>query len=360
MTRTSPLDAEHRSLDAKMVEFGGWEMPLSYAGRGIIAEHMAVRERVGLFDVSHLGKVKVGGDGAQKFLDRILPGRIPAAWRASYNLVLNDGGGIVDDIFVYRRPEFFVLVPNAANTEAVLEILDTEAGESVAVEDSQLIWGILALQGPGAKDLAEKLAPHLLDIRLHTFADTRLDGIDFQAARTGYTGEYGFEFFVEWDAAPLLWNLLLEAGEPFGISPAGLGARDTLRLEMGYPLHGHEIDEEVNPFEASLGWVIDPGKAHFKGREALEKARKAGLSRKLVGLIAKGREIPRAGYLVLHEGKAVGKVTSGNFSPVLRQGIAMAYVPPDLAAPGTMLFVDVRGREAEFEVVKPPFVKSRD
>lgn len=358
MALRSALYEEHRRLGAKLTEFGGWDMPLTF--RGVIAEHLAVRERVGLFDVSHLGKVIVEGEGAVETLDTLLPGKVASLdeWTAGYNLVLNEDAGIVDDIFVYRRPEGFVVVPNAANSEAVLEVLRSGRRGGAEVIDARERWAILALSGPKARELVAGILPQASGLGLHSCADLDLNGVPVQVARTGYTGEFTLEFFVPSQRAPAIWRLLLEAGEPQGILPAGLGARDTLRLEMGYPLHGHEISPETNPLEAALGWLIQWDKPAFRGKERLEQIRTAGTARRLVGLVAHGREIPRAGYPIVHEGRQVGDVTSGNFSPVLGKGIALGYVPPGLAAAGTMLSVDVRGRALPMEVTKPPFVGS--
>lgn len=385
MTLRSPLHDEHLRAGAKLTEFAGWEMPLKYAG--VIAEHWAVRTRVGLFDVSHLGKLVVDGPGALEVLDGLLPGRVAGLeeWTAGYNLVLSEEGGIVDDIFVYRRPEMAIVVPNAANTTAVADRIRAAAGPQGAsgpdssvtggaasggpdtsresratalrVNDARDRWAILALQGPQARDLAGHLLPEANDLRLHAFADMELEGVRCQVARTGYTGEYGFELFADPVDAPLIWRRLLAEGERYGVLPAGLGARDTLRLEMGYPLHGHDITLETNPLEASLGWVVDWDKPAYSGRERLEAVRLEGVRRRLVGLVAVGREIPREGYRITHQGRVVGQVTSGNFSPVLGRGIAMAYVLPEHAQPGSLLTVEVRGRDLSVEVVRPPLIR---
>lgn len=361
--RHSPVHDEHVRAGARLVEFGGWLMPLQY--RGVIAEHWAVRQAMGLFDVSHLGKLVVRGEGAVALLDSLLPGSVAglAEWTAGYNLVLTPEGGIVDDIFVYRRPDSLVVVPNAANTEAVLGILWAEAarvggsGGGVEVEDARGRWAIFAVQGPRARDLESWLPAEAASLPLHTFADLEVAGVPCQVARTGYTGERGFELFVGWDDAAVVWRALLDAGAPHGLVPAGLGARDTLRLEMGYPLHGQDISLLTNPLEARLGWVVDWDKPSFTGRDRLVELRDAGPPRRLVGLVARGRGIPRHGHPILAYGEQVGEVTSGNISPVLGVGIAMGYVPTALAEPGGVLAVDVRGRLLEVEVAKPPFVR---
>ncbi|MGH2767460.1 MAG: glycine cleavage system aminomethyltransferase GcvT [Actinomycetota bacterium] len=356
----SPLYEEHRRLGARMIDFAGWEMPLAYPSRGgVVAEHRAARERLGIFDVSHLGKIVVEGPGAAAILEGLLPGPVSllAPWSAGYNLLLNERAGIVDDLFVYHRPDYLVVVPNAANTPAVLGAIRQSAGGEARVTDAGERWAILAVQGPRSRELAEALMPAANRLPLHAFADLELVGTPIQVARTGYTGEYGFELFAPWNGAETIWRRLLEMGEPLGGMPAGLGARDTLRLEMGYPLHGHEISPETNPLEAGLAWVIDWEKPRFRGKARLERIKEAGVSRRLTGLVAEEPGIPRRGHAILSRGTVVGEVTSGNFSPVLGRGIALGYVPPDLASPGTMLAVDVRGRALAVRVTKPPFIR---
>lgn len=327
-------------------------MPIQY--KGVVSEHLAVRGHAGVFDVSHLGKLVVEGTEALASLDSLFPGKVAALteWQAGYNLALNESGGIEDDIFIYRRPEYVLIVPNAANVGAVRGLIE-EHDPELRIEDAAERWAILALQGPEVRGLADRLNPRLNELRLHRFGDFDVSGVTLQAARTGYTGEYGFELFVEAEKAPEVWNLLTDEG----VTPAGLGARDTLRLEMGYPLHGNDIGPETNPVEASMEWVVDWNKA-FKTKPLLEEVRGSGPQRKLVGLAARGREIPRHGHAVERDGAKVGEVTSGNFSPVLKTGIALAYVSPDASQAGTMLSVDVRGRRLEVEVVQPPFIKA--
>ena len=362
MTRDSPLKAEHLSAGAKLVDFAGWNMPLVYP-TGTVAEHTNVREAVGLFDVTHLGKVTVDGSDAEAVLDRLLPGKVAKLrpWRAGYNLVLTPQGGVVDDIFVYKREEGFLVVPNASNTDAVIEFLRSgvRPGENVSVEDARGRWGILALTGPKSREVLFPLLPEAEELKMHDFRPMSLKGMEVIVARTGYTGEVTYEFLPEWDRSPDVWNLLLEAGESLGIKPAGLGARDTLRLEMGYPLHGHELSVDINPVEAGLGWVIDWEK-DFTGKPALQELRASGPARKLVGLLAaQGRgKVPRQGHQVFFEDRPVGEVTSGNFSPTLGAGIALAFVPPEQSEPGTRLEIDIRGKRLPVQVVKPPFKAS--
>jgi len=354
-----PLHDAHAAAGGRMVDFAGWDMPLQFSG--VVAEHTAVRERVGLFDVSHLGKVLVTGPDAGALVDHVVTGAVAGleAGRARYGLCLTPEGGIVDDLFVYRRVSDFLVVPNAANTKAVQASLaaSREAGGFEAeIAEAALRWAILALQGPDARAMAEELLPGATELKLHRFREIELDGAVLQVARTGYTGEYGFELFVPWDDAPRIWDLLLKAGAPRGILPIGLGARDTLRLEMGYPLHGHEISVNHNPVEAGLSWAVAWDKPAFTGREAILAVREAGPSRRLVGLRASGPGIPRAGQRVLSGSEEVGELTSGNFSPTLKTGIALGYVTAAAAEPGTMLHIDVRGKQVPATVVVPPFV----
>lgn len=358
MTLRSPLHEAHVARGARLVDFAGWDMPLQFSG--VVAEHTAVRERVGLFDVSHLGKLLVEGPGADGVLDRVVTSNVAGIqeWRARYGLVLTEAGGVIDDLFVYRRPEAYLVVPNASNTAAVLAAISgaCDPAGAVRITDARRRWAILALQGPAARSMAEDLVPGAVDLPLHAFADFSLDGARVQVARTGYTGEYGFELFVPAEDAPRIWDLLLEAGAPDGILPVGLGARDTLRLEMGYPLHGHEISLDINPVEAGMSWAIDWSKPSFTGKAALEAIRAAGPARRLVGLVAEGPGIPRAGQAILQGAERVGEVTSGNFSPTRGRGIALGYVTGAAGGPGTMLDVDVRGKRVPVSVMRPPFV----
>lgn len=333
-------------------------MPLQYSS--VLAEHRAVRGSAGLFDVSHLGKISIKGPDASRALDEALPGKVATLGegQAGYNLVLNEDGGIIDDIFVYKLADEMLVVPNASNTKAVLGFLQDNLRGDLTILDARERFAIIALSGPKVRELIEPLVPALLDLKLHRFVQTSFDDLPALVARTGYTGEFTYEFFVSWQDSVPVWRRLLELGSSVGGIAAGLGARDTLRLEMGYPLHGHEIDEQTDPLEAGIDWVIDWDK-EFIGRPALDSVRAKGRERALVGLVAKGREIPRAGYSLFREGAKVGELVSGNISPVLGKGIAMGYVPPDLSEPGTMLTVDVRGKTLEVEVTKPPFIRKR-
>lgn len=355
----SPLHDRHVELGAKLAEFGGWEMPLEYAGGGVLAEHKAVRDGVGLFDVSHLGKALVRGTGAAAFvntcftndLERIQPGQ------AQYTLCCDEDGGTVDDLIAYLRNDFEVfLIPNAANTAAVVERLKAAAPEGVEVTDQHRDYAILAIQGPSSDEVLQALDLPV-DHQYMSFADATIAGHDITVCRTGYTGERGYELVVPSASAVEVWDAVVAAGEPYGIRACGLGARDTLRTEMGYPLHGHELSLEISPVMARAGWAVGWKKPTFWGKEALETQRAEKTVRTLRGLAAQGRGIPRPGMTVLDEaGSAIGEVTSGTFSPTLRQGIALALIEPSIED-GATVIVDVRGRSEAFTVTKPPFIQ---
>jgi aminomethyltransferase len=331
-------------------------MPLSYSGT--IEEHRAVRERVALFDVSHLGKLWVEGREYEAGLDGFLPGRIRTlkTWRAGYNLLLNEEGGIVDDLFLYRYPHGFLIVPNAANTDSVMETLREKLGTGAIVADARPEWAILALSGPKTRDVLPEELAECAGLRLHEFRETVVGRAKVMVARTGYTGELTYEFFVPSEHATSLWRYLLDAGDPYGIMPAGLGARDTLRLEMGYPLHGNDISPATTPLESGLEWVVD-WKKDFPAKPALERAKASGPEKRLIGLMGRRGHIPRKGYAVWQEDAEIGRVTSGNFSPTLGTGIALAYLATEEAFPGNEVWVDIRGKKLNAEVVKPPFIR---
>lgn len=352
----SPLHDRHVALGARFAEFGGWEMPLQYSG--VVEEHTAVRQRVGLFDVSHLGKATVTGPGAREFVDSCLTNALdkigPGA--AQYTLCCDDAtGGVIDDLILYLRgdDELF-LVPNAANNAEVVRRLAAAAPDGVAVRDAHREYAILAVQGPASDDTLAALGLPT-GHEFMSFVDTALDGVPLAVFRTGYTGERGYELVVPWADAPGVWDAVRAAGEPHDLAPCGLGARDTLRTEMGYPLHGQDVSLEITPVQARLGFAVGWNKPAFWGREALLAERGAGPARRLRGLAATGRGIPRPGMTVLVDGVAAGRVTSGTFSPTLRKGIGLALLPPQVED-GATVEVDVRGRAEPFEVVKPPFI----
>ena len=366
--KRSPLDAVHRRLGAKMGPFAGWEMPIEYAGT--LSEHRAVREAVGVFDLTHLGKVEVGGPGARAALQHALSGdldRLASPGAAQYTLCLTDEGTIVDDLIVYRTDEGYLLVPNAANWPKVAEAVRASAralsgsAEATGVEVvPRPDVAVLAVQGPRAPELVGGLFPaEVAGTEYMHAAPVTYAGEPARLARSGYTGERGYELLVPGDLAAKLWDELFERGEPLGVVPAGLGARDTLRLEMGYPLHGNDISTQTDPFEARLGWAVAMGKPDFRGHDALVERKAAGPApRLLVGLVSTDRLIPRHGMAVLAGEQPVGEVTSGTFSPTLRHGIALAYVERGHSEPGTELAVDVRGKRGAVRVTRPPFVGS--
>lgn len=342
-----------------MADFGGWEMPIEYPGGGVVREHTAVRERVAVFDVSHLGKAVVRGAGALAYLDTALTndlGRIGPG-QAQYTMCCDPSGGVVDDLIVYRRSDDeALLVPNAANTAEVVRRLQEQAPDGVEVTGEHESYGVIAVQGRNSDEVLQALGlPTGHDYM--SFVDATWQGAPVVVCRSGYTGERGYELMPAWDATPALWDALLEAAAPFDGLPAGLGARDTLRTEMGYPLHGHELSLQISPVQARAGWAVGWKKPEFWGREALVVEREAKTSRLLRGLLALDRGVPRA-ECVVRDGQGeqeVGITTSGTFSPTLRQGIALALLDRSVADEDEVV-VDVRGRGLRCRVVKPPFV----
>ena len=361
----SPLHDRHVALGAKLADFGGWEMPIEYPGGGVLKEHTAVREAVGVFDVSHLGKGVVRGAGAVDFVNdrltndlrRIGPGQ------AQYTLCCDDAsGGVVDDLLAYVRSEDEVfLVPNAANSSQVVGRLkadaDADPAAGIEVEDLHRSLAVLAVQGPRSPELVAALGlPTDGDYMSFGAADWR--GRPVVVCRTGYTGERGYELLPRWDDAGDVWDALLEAGADLGVRPCGLGARDTLRTEMGYPLHGQDLSLEITPVQARTTWAVGWKKERFWGRAALLRERETGPARTLRGLESLDRGIPRPHMAVAKDGRQVGEVTSGTFSPTRRVGIGLALLDASLE-PGDEVTVDVRGRTSTMRVVTPPFVPSR-
>jgi aminomethyltransferase len=353
----------HRANGGRLIDFAGWEMPVQYSS--ILDEHRAVRERVGLFDLSHMGEIWVSGAGAGTGLAAALvsdPTRL-AVGRAHYSMICAADGGIIDDLIVYRvADERFMVVPNASNREAVAAALEERLERhDAAMDDASLRTSLVAVQGPRAAELLAPLTDvDLASLRYYAIVEGHAAGQPAHVARTGYTGEDGFELFVDWDAALPIWERLLADGERYGIMACGLGARDTLRLEAGMPLYGNELDRDTNPFEAGLGRVVKFDKAgDFVGRSALEQVAERGPAKKLVGLTVRGRGIARHGYPLQMPGDddEVGVVTSGAPSPTLGVPIAMGYLPPADTAVGTMVDVAIRGSRVEAEVVPLPFYK---
>jgi len=355
----TPLLARHEALKAKIVEFGGWLMPLQYAG--ILEEHRAVRGRAGLFDLSHMGELFVEGAEAGDALARALVTDPPslAVGRAHYSMICLPDGGVIDDLIVYRLgEERFLVVANAANATVVSDELAARlAGARAILDDRSLAMALCAVQGPRSVDIVSPLtAIDVAGLRYYGIAEGDVAGLRALVARTGYTGEDGFEIFVDVRDADALWDALTRGGEPHGMVPVGLGARDTLRLEAGMPLYGNELDRTTTPYDAGLGRVVKLGKAQeFVGRAALEKVSRDGPAKRLVGLILRGRGIARHGYPVHADGRRTGVVTSGTMSPTLGVPIAMAYVAPGDAEPGTMLEVEIRDARIPAEVVPLPF-----
>jgi aminomethyltransferase len=363
VSRYSPLHGFHISAGAKLADFGGWEMPIEYpasAGGGVLNEHRAVRESVGLFDVSHLGKALVTGPGAVDFLNSILTNDLAkiSDGQAQYTLLCDqDSGGVVDDLIAYRySSEQVFLIPNAANTADVVARLVAAAPHGIAIENQHEKFSVLALQGPNAQKVLQALG---IDSNLEymSFASTTLAGVAITLCRTGYTGERGYEILTPWSDAPQIWNLLLDAVHSCGGLAAGLGARDTLRTEMGYPLHGHELSLSISPVEASASWAIAWEK-NFWGKEVLASQRESKKHRVLQALQVTDRGIPRAGMQVKNDsGEVIGTVTSGTFSPTLKTGIALALMTIRLSNESRVL-IDVRGRTSEALVKRLPFVPS--
>ena len=362
--KRTALFEQHRALGARMVPFGGWEMPVQY--RGVLEEHEAVRTKAGLFDVSHMGELVVDGPGALDAVQRVVTNDASTleVGQVQYAAMCLPTGGTVDDLTVYRLgPERYLLCVNAANIDKdfawVTEQAGATPGATIRNESDQ--WSLLALQGPRAEAILGGLTrADLASLAYYHCTPAEVDGVPAIVSRTGYTGEDGFEIFVPWNAGPQIWRRILEAGAGEGIQPIGLGARDTLRLEMKYALYGHELDETTTPLEAGLGWIVKLDKGDFVGRDALAKQKAEGIRKKLVGFEVEGSGIARAGQTIHRPGDAapVGTVTSGTMSPTLRKPIGLGYVPPDLAAVGTALEVDVRGRRVPIRVVKTPFVPS--
>ena len=358
--KTSPLHEKHLALNAKMADFGGWLMPIEYPGAGVLAEHAAVRERVGLFDVSHLGKASVIGEGALEYLNQSLTNDLEKIQdgSAQYTLLCTPDGGVVDDLIAYRNSDKdFFLVPNASNTSDVVKVLQSKAPDGITVTNLHSSYAVLAIQGPLASDILVKLGV-VTDIDYMAFTQVSISGSDVIVCRTGYTGELGFELLPKVEDAARVWDAIVDVMTPMGGLVCGLGARDTLRTEMGYPLHGHELSLEISPVEASAAWAVGWKKERFIGSDVLKSQREKGTLRKSFALKSLDRGIPRAGMTVKNlDGDVVGEITSGTFSPTLKQGIGLALLSSSVEL-GQTLVIDVRGRDSQCEVVKLPFVTS--
>jgi aminomethyltransferase len=357
----TPLVDIHRRLGAKLVDFAGWLMPIQYGS--IIDEHRAVRERAGLFDLSHMGELFVEGPEAAEGLAAALVGdpRALVPGRAQYSMICAPDGGVIDDLIVYRlAEERFLVVANASNAQVVSDALaERLLGRKAVLDDRSLVTALVAVQGPRALEIIRPLTDIDLDaLRYYGIAEGRVAGIHGLVARTGYTGEDGFEVFVEWQRAEELWRAFADGGRDVGLVPVGLGARDTLRLEAGMPLYGNELGRDTNPYEAGLGRVVKLDKGiEFVGRAALERVARDGPAKRLVGLVIQGRGIARHGYPIWSGDRKTGVVTSGTQSPTLGKPIAMAYVAPRDTELGTILDVEIREQRVAAEVVALPFYR---
>lgn len=357
----TPLYDEHKKLGGRIVDFAGWEMPIQYTG--IIDEHTAVRTSAGLFDVSHMGEIEFEGPDALSCVDYLTVNNVQTLTdgQAQYSILLNERGTVVDDIILYRfKPDRFIMVVNASNVEKDFKWIVSNKKGNVKITNRSADYALIAFQGPKAPSVLKGLTDIDLE-NLPTFhfrRGTVCGQKDCIVARTGYTGEDGFEIFSSPSSAPLVWQGLLEKGKPLGVVPVGLGARDTLRLEMKYSLYGHEITDETNPLEAGLGWVVKLDKpSDFIGRDALLKVKNEGLKRKLVGFKMIERGIPRTGCDIMNNHDKIGFVTSGTMSPSLKEAIGIGYVPLEFSKEGHKIWVDIRGGHRQAIVVKTPFYK---
>ena len=348
-------------MGAKFAPFGGWQMPLEYTGSGVLAEHNATREAIGLFDVSHLGTATLIGENAAEQLNKILTNDISRIkpGQAQYSTLLSEDGTVVDDLIVYLRSKDEVLIiPNASNSTKVLEIIKGNISKDIEVNNLHQDIAIIAIQGPKSFELATDLGLPT-DMQYMAFKDVSFLGQPITICRTGYTGEKGFELLIPAQGAINIWDEIISKGQKYGAKAVGLGARDTLRTEMGYPLHGQDISLNISPLEAGLSWAVNLEKSNFLGKDALLKEKANGIKRKLVGIKAVERAIPRSHMRVLDvDKKDIGEITSGTFSPTLKSGIALALVDSKIEI-NDKVFVDVRGNSLEFVVTKPPFVESK-
>jgi aminomethyltransferase len=359
--KNSPLADRHINLSAKMADFGGWLMPIEYPGGGVLAEHAAVRERVGIFDVSHLGKVSVKGNGALQFLNSVFTNDLDRITdgQAQYTLHCNSSGGVIDDLIVYRNsPTDLFLIPNASNTSDVVADLISRKPDGIEIVNLHESFGVIAVQGPKSREVIKSFGINP-EMDYMAFEHVEIAGCSVILCRTGYTGEHGYEIVPRWSDATTVWDALTEALKEFDGLVCGLGARDTLRTEMGYPLHGHELSLSISPVQAAATWAIGWEKESFSGSEALRAEKASGTHSRVRALISQDRGIPRAGMQVKNSaGELVGEVTSGTFSPTLKKGIALALLSHSVKL-GDQLVIDVRGRDCIAEVSKLPLVASR-
>jgi aminomethyltransferase len=358
--KQTPLNSVHRAMGARMVDFGGWDMPVQYTG--IIDEHNAVRQRVGLFDVSHMGEIEIRGPEALNLVNYVSSNNAAKLkiGQAQYSGLLYEHGGFVDDILVHKVDEdHFFLCVNASNQEKDFDYISTvNRTFKATVEFASERYAQIAIQGPKGPATLQKLTrTNLRAIKYYWFTDGEVSGVPARIAHTGYTGEDGFEIYIAPGEAPRLWTELLVAGQEFGIRPAGLGARNTLRLEAKMALYGHEITASITPLEADLAWIVKLDKGDFLGRDALVKQQQAGITRKLVGFEMRGRGIGRDGYEVFVDGAPAGWVTSGGPSPTLNKNIGLCYLPTALAEPGRTIQIIIRNQPVEAITVPTPFYK---
>jgi len=366
MKRT-PLFEGHRVAGGRLVDFAGWEMPMQYTG--VVDEYHAVRAAAGLFDVSHMGRIVVSGDGALPFLQRVTTNNVAklGVLESQYSMVCNEAGGIKDDIFVYRmRPLEYLLCVNASNREKIAAWLSTQTlgMTDVTLHDRSAELAQLALQGPASRIILSSMGIAGIEVmKLRACLEAHLLGAPAFITRTGYTGELGYELYVPSDHALAIWNELLTVGKSVGLKPAGLGARDLLRLEMAYLLYGNDISEETTPIEAAAEWVVDLKKGDFIGRKILQQQKDNGAAKRLVAFELTQKAVPRHGFKILSDDSTgsteLGEVTSGNLSPLLQKGIGLGYVPPHTSAIGSSICIDIRGRALPAVITKPPFYRKR-
>ena len=356
--KNTPLFDRHIELGGNMVSFGGYLLPTHYSG--INLEHLGVRSKAGLFDVSHMGEFIISGSDAESFLQKVTVNDVTSlsVGQAQYSAMCYANGGIIDDILIYKKKNEFMLVVNAANNEKDLDWLNSHAKGDIRIENMSDDIGLVAIQGPRSRNILQTLTDsNLTNIQFYHFVEGRLNGKKAIISRTGYTGELGFEIYAKSNDIGEIWDAIMKAGQDKGLEPAGLGCRDTLRMEMKLALYGNDIDDTTNPIEAGLGWITRLGKTDFMGKKALLEA-KANVTRRLVCLEMTERAIPRQGYTILMNDESVGIITSGTMSPSLETGIGIGYVNRPFDKSGTELLVDIRGRMKSAVVVKPPFYKN--
>jgi aminomethyltransferase len=364
MQRT-PLTTHHQTCGAKLVDFTGWEMPIHYSG--VLDEYHTVRSHVGLFDVSHMGRVRIVGPGAVPFLQRVTTNDVGklAVSQAQYSMVCNEKGGIKDDIFVYRlASDEFLLCVNASNRGKILTWLQSQLAQdkTVRLADRSVELAQVAVQGPNSRELLMSLGGAALEgLKLHHTCEGIIGGLSCLLARTGYTGELGYEIYIDADNVGRLWDLLVSKGQAWGLKPAGLGARDLLRLEMGYLLYGNDMDENTTPLEANAEWTVSFQKGEFTGSQALVAQKQAGVTRRFVAFELVEKAVPRHGFRILDPATShpIGEVTSGNLSPLLQKGIGLGYVPVRYAEPGASILIEIRSKLVPAYIVKPPFYRKR-